>query len=259
VLPIGAESIADATLLNVLVHKKVAEILKREDSYFSGGKGDEGAWATTLNNEKALKVLYDACEEISSETEIECRPGLDVAASTMWNSEKQKYVYTREGVERDADEQFDFISSLIEEYNLIYVEDAFHEENFESFAKLTRKFADRLICGDDLFTTNLSRLKRGIENNACNTIIVKPNQVGTLTDTWETVKLALKNNYTPVASHRSGESVDTHLAHLAVAFQCPIIKCGVVGGERISKLNELIRIEEFLGDEAEMAELKIKR
>ena len=258
VLPIGAENIVDAVLVNILVHRKVAEVLKRKDNHFSGGKGDEGAWATTLNSKKALKVLYDVCEEISSETEVECKPGLDIAASTMWNSEKQRYVYAREKIERDIDEQFDFITSLIEEYDLIYVEDAFHEEDFESFAKLTKKFADRLICGDDLFTTNSNRLKYGIEKNACNTIIVKPNQVGTLTDTWETVKLALKSNYIPVASHRSGESVNAHLAHIAVAFQCPIIKCGVVGGERISKLNELIRIEEYLGDEAEMAEIKVK-
>lgn len=112
-----------------------------------------------------------------------------------------------------------------------------------------------LICGDDLFTTNRERLARGLGVGAANAIIIKMNQVGTLTDTWETTKMAEKARYAPVMSHRSGETIDVHMAHLAIAFQCPIIKTGVAGGTRVAKINELIRIEEMLGRRAKMSTL----
>jgi len=142
---------------------------------------------------------------------------------------------------------------LIEDYNLAYVEDPFHEDDFESFAELTKKVEDCLICGDDLFVTNPERLNQGIKICAGNSIIIKTNQVGTLTDAWETTRLAKRARYVPVMSHRSGETTDTHIAHLAVAFSCPVIKTGVLHGERVAKINELIRIEETLGNRAEMS------
>ena len=114
-----------------------------------------------------------------------------------------------------------------------------------------------MICGDDLFVTNLKRLQKGIKLGAANTIIIKVNQIGTLTDAWETIRAAKAAGYTPVISHRSGDTVDSHIAHLAVGFSCPIIKTGVVEGARIAKLNELIRIEEMLADRALMAQLKV--
>lgn len=146
---------------------------------------------------------------------------------------------------------------MIEKYHLVYVEDPFHEEDFESFAELTKKVNDCLICGDDLFTTNSERLNRGIKINAANAIIIKVNQIGTLTDALETIEMAQKHGYTTVMSHRSGDTCDWHIAHLAVAFRCPIIKTGVIEGARVAKINELIRIEHFLGDKAKMANLKI--
>ena len=155
----------------------------------------------------------------------------------------------------DTGEQLDFILDLIKTYKLAYVEDPFHEEDFESFAELTKKAKDCLICGDDLFVTNKKRLEHGIEAKAANSIIIKVNQVGTLSDAWQTIQTARKFGYVPVLSHRSGDTTDNHIAHLAVAFHSPIIKTGVVGGVRIAKLNELIRIEEMLGNKAKMAKL----
>jgi enolase len=154
-------------------------------------------------------------------------------------------------------EQLDFISELVGKYHLLYVEDPFQEEDFESFAELARKIKNCLICGDDLFTTNSERLGRGVKIQAANSIIIKVNQVGTLSDAAETIEMAKKNGYVPIVSHRSGDTCDWHIAHLAVAFKCPIIKTGVVEGARIAKINELIRIEEFLNDRAQMADLRI--
>jgi len=151
----------------------------------------------------------------------------------------------------------EFLLDLIETYHLAYVEDPFHEEDYESTAELTEKSKNCLICGDDLFTTNNERLNQGIRQNAANAIIIKVNQIGTLTDAVETIGNAQRHGYTTVMSHRSGDTCDWHIAHLAVAFKCPIIKTGVVEGARIAKINELVRIEHFLGNRAEMADLKI--
>ena len=146
---------------------------------------------------------------------------------------------------------------LIKKYHLVYVEDAFEEEDFESFKELTKKTSNCLICGDDLFTTNNERLNYGIKLNAANSIIIKVNQIGTLTDALETIENAQRHGYVTVMSHRSGDTCDWHIAQLAVAFKCPIIKTGIVEGARIAKINELVRIEHFLGNRAKMAELKI--
>ena len=130
---------------------------------------------------------------------------------------------------------------------MFYVEDPFDESDFEGFSQLTEKVGDKcLICGDDLFVTNKEILAKGIEMKAANAIIIKPNQIGSLSETYATVKLAKANNIVPVVSHRSGETTDDTIAHLAVGFASPMIKTGAIGGERIAKLNELIRIEEEL-------------
>ena len=257
ILPVGAPSFIAAAEANVKIHRRLRDLLIKVDPYFTGGKGDEGAWAPNISNEKALEVVSKACEEVSNEVGFECRVGLDVASSSLWDPDKQCYVYESEGVKRDAGEQLEYILDLIERYRLIYVEDPFHEEDFESFSELTSKVDGCLICGDDLFVTNVKRLSIGIERKAGNAIIIKMNQVGTLTDTWNTTKLAKESGYVPIVSHRSGETPAFHIAHLAVGFSCPIIKTGVVGGERIAKINELIYIEEILGGKAKMAKLKI--
>ncbi len=256
-LPYGAESFLEAATANAQIHRRIGTILKKKDKLFSGGKSDEGAWVSNFGNLEALEVLAEACEEVGNDLGFKCGLGIDVAASSLWNGKEKAYTYQRERKKRDSHEQLEFILELIRKYHLVYVEDPFHEEDYRSFAELTKKVKNCLICGDDLFTTNNERLNRGIELHAANGVIIKVNQVGTLTDAWETIELAKRNGYVAVMSHRSGDTCDWHIAHLAVAFNCPIIKTGVVEGARIAKINELIRIEEFLGDRAKMADLQI--
>ena len=244
--------------LTAQIHKRIGDALKKKSSNFNGGKSDEGAWIANIDTEDAFEVIAKACEEVGNELDFECGFGVDVAASSMWNEKEGKYIYENEGKKRDSGEQLEFMKEMIETYHLTYVEDPFHEEDFQSFADLTKKTKNCLICGDDLFTTNTERLNNGIKINAGNAIIIKVNQIGTLSDAVETIETAQRHGYDPVVSHRSGDTCDWHIAHLAVAYKCPIIKTGVVEGARIAKLNELIRIEHFLGNRAKMADLKIR-
>jgi enolase len=255
-LPHGAETFLEAATANTQIHRKTGEALKKKDKFFNGGKSSEGAWLASIGNIDAFEVISKACEEVGNELDFECGFGIDVAASSIWKEKEKKYIYESEGKKRDTEEQLEFLLDLIEKYHLAYVEDPFHEEDFESFAELTKKAKNCLICGDDLFTTNNERLSHGITLNAANAIIIKVNQIGTLTDASETIENAQRHGYTTVMSHRSGDTCDWHIAHLAVAFKCPIIKTGVVEGARIAKINELVRIEHFLGNKAKMANLK---
>jgi enolase len=257
VLPYGADDFVEAATANVQVHRKIGETLEKKDKLFAGGKSDEGAWVANIDDLEALETLSRVCEEVSGELGFECGMGLDVASSSLWNGKRKSYVYTRERKKRNASEQLEFVLDLVEKYHLVYVEDPFHEEDYASFAELTKKAKNCLICGDDLFTTNAERLTNGIKKHSANSIIIKVNQVGTLTDALETIRLAKTNGYVPVMSHRSGDTCDWHISHLAVAFNCPVIKTGVVEGTRIAKINELIRIEDFLGDRAKMAEIQM--
>ncbi len=256
-LPYGAETFLEAATANTLIHKKIGDTLKKKSTLFTGGKSDEGAWIANINDADAFETIAKACEEVGNEMDFECGFGIDAAASSLWKPKEEKYVYGREGKKRDTAEQLEYLLDLIEKYHLAYVEDAFHEEDYESFATLTKKSKNCLICGDDLFTTNNERLTQGIKQNAANAIIIKVNQIGTLSDAEETIENAQRYGYTTVMSHRSGDTCDWHIAHLAVAFKCPMIKTGVVEGARVAKLNELIRIEHFLGNRAEMADLKM--
>lgn len=249
VVPVGAKNMSEAVFANVSVHKKLKELISLKDSNFTGGKGDEGGWVPNVSNDTALEIQTQACEEVSNELGFEIKPALDMASSEFWDSDKGKYVYGQDGIERDIGEQVEYVKDIIETYGMFYVEDPFDENDFEGFSQLTAACGDKcLICGDDLFVTNSEILKKGIEQKAANAIIIKPNQIGSLSQTYATVKLAKENNVVPVVSHRSGETTDDTIAHLAVAWGSPIIKTGAVGGERIAKLNELIRIEEELSD-----------
>ena len=249
VVPVGATTVADAVFANASVHKRLKELIQTKDSNFTGGKGDEGGWVPNITNDAALEIQSKACEEVSDELGIEIRPSLDMAASELWNASEQKYVYAQDGVKRDTGDQIDFVKEIIDTYKIFYVEDPFDESDFEGFSQLTSKVGGKcLICGDDLFVTNKELLAKGIEMKAANAIIIKPNQIGSLTETYATVKLAKENNVVPVVSHRSGETTDETIAHLAVGFAAPLIKTGAIGGERIAKLNELIRIEEELSN-----------
>ncbi len=257
VLSHGAETFIEAAAANVQIHRRIGESLQKKDELFGEGKSDEGAWVANVENEEALDITIEACEEVGNELGFECSCGVDVASSSLWNGKSKSYNYQSENKKRDSGEQLDFILELIKKYHLVYVEDPFHEEDFGNFAKLTMKAKNCLISGDDLFTTNSERLNRGIKMQAANAVIIKVNQVGTLSDAWETIEMAKRSGYTPVMSHRSGDTCDWHIAHLATAFGCPIVKIGVVEGSRVAKINELIRIEEFLGERAEMADLRM--
>jgi len=242
IIPTGASTAAEAVFTNALVHKRIKEILIARGK--GCGKGDEGAWAPHIADLEAFEIVNEATSKVFDETGIEVRMGLDVAASEMWDAASGRYVY--KNAKRTTEEQIAYIADLIETYNLLYVEDPIQEEDFEGFARITEEVSgrDTLICGDDLFVTNVVRLEEGIRNDACNCVLIKPNQIGTLSDTFETISLAHDYGYETVMSHRSGETTDNTIAHLATAFNCCFMKSGVVGGERIAKLNELIRIEE---------------
>ena len=255
VLPVGATDITEAVFTNTAVHRRIREKIQAKDALFTGGKGDEGGWAPNLTNQEALEIQATSCEEISDETGVSVKPCLDMAASEFWDADQEKYIYAKEGVRKDTGEQVDYVSEIIDSYGMFYVEDPIREGYFQGFADLTSKSGSKcLICGDDLFVTNAEILAEGIRAGAANSIIIKPNQIGTLSDTYATVDLARTNKYVPVVSHRSGETTDDTIAHLAVAWMSPIIKTGALGGERIAKLNELIRIEEEMSN-PQMADL----
>jgi enolase len=241
VVPGGAADTEEAVLANAAVHRHVKELLKKKGK--SCGKGDEGAWAPQIDDALAFELIAEATARVADEMNVSVDMGIDVASSQMWNGEGYKY---RDRV-RSTEDQIAYIAELVDKYNLVYVEDPLHEDDFDAFAQLNDQIGNRcLLCGDDLFVTQVDRIEQGIEKNSANCVLIKPNQVGTLTDTFEAVRLAHTQGLDTVMSHRSGETTDTTIAHLATAFSCVFLKCGVVGGERIAKLNELIRIEEQL-------------
>ena len=192
-----------------------------------------------MENVEALELVTKAVDNVQKETGVEVRTGLDVAASEFYKD--GNYVYKEQTL--TPEEQVDFMLGLIEEYDLHSVEDPLDQNDFESWASLTDQ-TDSLIIGDDLYVTNSERLKEGIEKKSTNSILIKPNQIGTLTDTIKTVEMAKDAEMATVISHRSGETTDTSIAHLGVAFESHAIKTGIMGGERIAKLNELVRISE---------------
>ncbi len=243
---IGASTIDEAVYANTLVHKKVKKILTEKGVFC--GKGDEGGWAPQVKDSMAFEVVDQAVKAISDEVGFEVRFGLDVAASEMWDAKTKKYVY--KDAKRTVKQQIEYIASLVDKYNLYYVEDPLEENDFDGFAELTEKLGDRcIICGDDLFVTNVKRIEEGIEKFSANAVLIKPNQIGTVTDTYNAITLAKRYGYSTVMSHRSGETTDNTIAHMAVAFGCELLKTGIVGGERIAKLNELIRIGEDIGSD----------
>ncbi len=240
----GSKTIEDAIETNLAVHKELRSVLENEDSNFTNGRGDEGGWAPKLENQKALEVSAKACENLGFTLGKEVSLGVDFASSTQWKEEKQKYVYDRAGFENSTGEQIDFAANIIEEYKLIYAEDAVHEEAFEDMAELTAKFPNILITGDDLIVTSKDILTKAIDSKSCNAAILKVNQAGSLYDALEFASVANQNNIKLITSHRSGESIDSQISHIGIATKSKMLKVGVVGGERVAKLNELLRLSE---------------
>jgi len=241
---IGSKTIEDAIETNLSVHKELRRVLEKEDPNFTNGRGDEGGWAPKLENQKALEVSAKACENLGFTLGKEVSLGVDFASSTQWNEEKGKYVYNRAGFENSTGEQIDFAADIIKKFKLIYAEDAVHEEAFEDMAELTAKFPNVLVTGDDLTVTNAGILKKAIEVKACNAAILKVNQAGSLFDALEFSDKATQNNIKLITSHRSGESTDSQISHIGLATKSKMLKVGVVGGERVAKLNELLRLSE---------------
>ncbi|MDT3434605.1 phosphopyruvate hydratase [Haloarcula sp. 1CSR25-25] len=239
--PVGAPSVEEAVFANAAVHQEVHDILADRD--LPAGKGDEGAWAPSVSDDEAFEIMDEAVETVADDFGFAISFGLDVAGAELYDAEEDGYVYD-DGV-KSTEEQIEYIAGKVEEYDLVYVEDPLDENDYEAFADLTEQVGDQtLVCGDDLFVTNVERLQAGINADAGNSILIKPNQIGTLTDAVDAIELATASGYESVVSHRSGETEDTTIAHLAVATDAPFIKTGAVGGERTAKLNELIRIED---------------
>jgi len=243
VIPTKASSAVQAAEANIRTHAEIARLAIQHGSPMIG-KGDEGGYVLDMTTEQALDLIANACKTVSLATGADVRIGLDVAASSLWDEKEHAYVYKRDGRKLAEGEQMEFILNLIDRYRLVYVEDPLHEDSFEAFAELRKKARGTLICGDDLLVTNTARIQQAIKYGSANAMIVKTNQVGTLSDSRSAVEKAQSAGYVTVMSHRSGEVCSGELAQLAVGLSCPMIKCGVVGGERIAKLNELIRIEE---------------
>jgi len=243
VVPTKASSAIQAAEANVKVHSEVAQLAVQQGMSMIG-KGDEGGYVLDMKTEQALDLISKACQTVSIGTGADVRIGLDVAASSLWDEKQQAYIYKRDGKKRNEGEQIEFMLDLIERYRLVYVEDPLHEDAFGPFAELRKKAGGALICGDDLLVTNAARIDEAVKHGSANAIIIKTNQVGTLSDSRRAVEKAQAAGYVTVMSHRSGELCSGELAQIAVGLSCPMIKCGVIGGERISKLNELVRIEE---------------
>ncbi|MDC6463213.1 enolase [Nitrosopumilus sp.] len=238
----GAKTIEDAIETNLAVHKELRKVLQKQDPSFTNGRGDEGGWAPKLENLKALEVSAKACENLGFTLGKEVALGVDFASSTQWNEEKGKYLYDRAGFENSTGEQIDFAANIIDKFKLIYAEDAVHEEAFEDMAELTTKFPNTLVTGDDLTVTSKDILTKAIKVKACNAAILKVNQAGSLYDALEFADVANQNNVKLITSHRSGESTDSQISHIGIATNSKMLKVGVVGGERIAKLNELLRL-----------------
>ena len=208
--------------------------MKDRDEEFDFKKTDEDAWKTILNEKEVFEGLKS----------LKIPLGVDVAASSFYK--RKKYSYSNPLLQRDSNEQFSYISNLVKNFSLFYLEDCFGEENFEDFAKLLKKFPNSLIVGDDLTTTSLKRLQKAIEMKSINAIIVKPNQNGSLLKVAKICELAKKKHIKIVFSHRSGETEEDILADLAFGFQADFIKTGITGKEREAKIKRLIEIERKL-------------
>ena len=245
VCPLGASDVMQALGMNFKVHAELRRVLERADKSFTYGRGDEGAWAPRTNNEKALELAEQAIKNLGFKIGGDVGLGIDFASSSLWNSDKSCYEYKREESSRRADEQIEYVNSLIQKYDLTYVEDPVHEEDFLGMAEITKKNRKCLVTGDDMLVTNRKRVMEASKYDACSGAILKVNQAGTLYDALLFAKECDRKGLKLVTSHRSGEAVDSHISHIAIATQSKMLKSGIIGGERVAKLNELVRLAEY--------------
>jgi enolase len=238
--PRPADSIAAA----FRVHALLGEELHRRFPQHALGRGDEGGWVAPLENVAAIEMLAEACARVRDETHVAVHPGLDLAASEFYRG--GKYRYKEQTL--DTEGQVAFVAGLVDRFGIKYLEDPLDQEAYEPFAELTRAVRNRtLVVGDDIYCTRLDRFERGIATKSSNAVLIKVNQVGTLTDTFATVDRARREGIATVVSHRSGEVPDSWLSHVAVGAGARALKCGLLGGERVAKLNELLRLGRATG------------
>jgi enolase len=245
VCPVGARTIMEALDVNFRVHKEVRNVIEAADKDFTNGRGDEGAWAPKATNDQALEIVERAVKNSGFSLGKEVSMGIDFASSSYWDPRARVYNYSRQGLIRNRDKQIDYVNQLIETFRLIYVEDPLEEEDFEGTALITKKNIRCIVTGDDMLVTNTLRAQRAAHNNACSGAILKVNQAGSLYEALNFANECTSNNISLITSHRSGESIDSHLSHIGIATESKMIKAGVLGGERVSKLNELLRMSEY--------------
>ncbi|WP_443047036.1 phosphopyruvate hydratase [Streptomyces sp. HB2AG] len=247
IAPIGAESFSEAVRWGAETYHALKAVLKERG--LSTGLGDEGGFAPNLeSNRAALDLIVEAIKKAGYTPGQDIALALDVAATEFYNDG----AYTFEGKQLSAAEMSEYYAELVEAYPLVSIEDPLNEEDWDGWKTLTDKLGDRVqLVGDDLFVTNPERLQRGIDNRTANALLVKVNQIGSLTETLDAVELAQRNGYKCMMSHRSGETEDVTIADLAVATNCGQIKTGAPArSERVAKYNQLLRIEEILDDAA---------
>lgn len=251
VMPIGASSFSEGLRWGTEVFHHLKAVLKSNG--MSTNVGDEGGFAPNLNsNEEAIQVVMQAVEKAGFRLGIDMSIALDAAASEFYNSKTGLYHFESTGENRSSAEMVAYWEEWCKKYPIISVEDGLAEDDWDGWKLATEKLGNSVqLVGDDLFVTNTTRLQRGINEEIANSILIKVNQIGTLTETKEAVNLAKKNNYSSVMSHRSGETEDNTIADLAVALKTGQIKTGSASrSDRMSKYNQLLRIEEELGDNA---------
>lgn len=249
IVPCGASSFSEALRMGAETFHALAKVLKRKG--YSIGVGDEGGFAPNLrSSEEALETIIEAIQLAGYEPGRDIFLALDTAASELFRD--GIYVFEREGTRRNVEEMVEFYQTLVEKYPIVSIEDGLAEEDWEGWKKLTFALGEKIqIVGDDLFVTNKERLLRGIAEKSANSILIKLNQIGTLTETLETIETAKRAGFTCVVSHRSGETEDATIADLVVGCNTGQIKTGsLCRSERIAKYNQLLRIEEHLGSAA---------
>ncbi|MFD1739402.1 phosphopyruvate hydratase [Bacillus salitolerans] len=248
VMPVGAESFAEALRTGTEIFHSLKAVLKEKG--YNTAVGDEGGFAPNLgSNEEALQTIIEAIERAGYKPGEEVQLAMDVAASELFNKEDGKYHLQGEGVVKTSAEMVDFYEELVSKYPIISIEDGLDENDWEGHKLLTDRLGGKVqLVGDDLFVTNTDKLSEGIEKGVGNSILIKVNQIGTLTETFEAIEMAKRAGYTAVISHRSGETEDSTIADIAVATNAGQIKTGAPSRtDRVAKYNQLLRIEDELG------------
>lgn len=251
--PVGAKSCVEAIRMGAEVYQSLKGILVSKYGKGAINVGDEGGFAPPLGKTHDALIAIAKAVVDAGYGENEIRLGIDAAASTFYNQESGTYAL--DGKKMTAAKLEDSYSSLKDEFGLLTIEDPFHEESFDSFASITQRLGPSTkIIGDDIYVTNVRRIRRGVRAKATNAILIKLNQIGTVSETEDAIKLAQKAKWSVVVSHRSGDTDDSFIAHLATAFGADFIKTGAPArGERVAKYNELIRIQEELGSRSSYA------